>query len=209
LNRPVTTRQVATYTCPTDSPSASPNIFSGVTFHNYTANHGNTHLQQARAQPNPYGTTTTGQPNIFGGAPFIMVDSWSTNPQVVRLQDVLDGLSNTLMFSETVQGKQNDLRGFAWWNGGAHFETYLPPNSSQPDSVESNCVPPSQNPLNPPCVVFTSLTNPRQHAARSRHPGGVQASMCDGSVRFVSNSIHLDTWRWSSTSSGKDNPGEL
>jgi prepilin-type N-terminal cleavage/methylation domain-containing protein/prepilin-type processing-associated H-X9-DG protein len=207
LNRPVTTKQIATYTCPSDSLSANPSSFNGVTFHNYTANHGNTHLQQARAQPNPYGTTTNGQPNLFAGAPFIMVDAWNTNPQVIRLQDVLDGLSNTLMFSETVQGKQNDLRGFGWWNGGAHFETYLPPNASQPDAVESNCVP--AHPLNPPCVVFTAGTNPRQHAARSRHPGGVQASLCDGSVRFVANPIHLDTWRWISTTYGKESVSEF
>ena len=40
------------------------------------------------------------------------------------------------------------------------------------------------------------------NAARSRHPGGVQCALCDGSVRFVSDNIALDTWRALSTSQG-------
>ena len=35
----------------------------------------------------------------------------------------------------------------------------------------------------------------RTHLApRSYHPGGANASMADGSVRFVKNSINLPTW---------------
>lgn len=33
-------------------------------------------------------------------------------------------------------------------------------------------------------------------AARSLHPGGVQAALADGSVRFVSETIELPTWRY-------------
>jgi prepilin-type N-terminal cleavage/methylation domain-containing protein len=195
LNLPVTRLRVSTYTCPSDVVTFNT---TGASFHNYVGNHGNTSLNRTT----PLGTRLDGTPNVYGGAPFIVVGAWNANPQIMRLQDVLDGTSNTLLFSELVQGKQNDLRGFAWWNGGSHFETQYPPNSSIPDSVESNCVP--ANPLNPPCVVQTAVTNPTSIAARSRHPGGVQASLCDGSVRFISNTINLDTWRWLSTAYGRE-----
>ncbi len=35
----------------------------------------------------------------------------------------------------------------------------------------------------------------QRNAARSRHTGGVNASLCDGSVRFVSNSVALLVWQ--------------
>ena len=39
-----------------------------------------------------------------------------------------------------------------------------------------------------------ALGNPQRAAARSRHPTGVNAALCDGSIRFVRNSIALNTW---------------
>jgi len=204
INLPVTRTQLQAYTCPSDSITGSPGSRSGITYHNYVANHGNTTLQRQAT----FGVMLNGQPNKFKGAPFIYVGSATSNPQVVRFADVFDGLSNTLAFSETIQGHSNDLRGFAWWNGGSHFETNLPPNSTQPDVLEnvSYCI--ATDPLNPPCVGPTSA-NPENIAARSRHPSGVMAGMCDGSVRFVSNTINLDTWRAASTTGGREPLGDF
>jgi prepilin-type processing-associated H-X9-DG protein len=39
-------------------------------------------------------------------------------------------------------------------------------------------------------------------AARSKHIGGVNVGMADGSIRFVSNGISLATWRALGTISG-------
>jgi prepilin-type processing-associated H-X9-DG protein len=39
-------------------------------------------------------------------------------------------------------------------------------------------------------------------AARSNHTGGVNAAMCDGSVRFFKNSINIQTWQAVSTTQG-------
>ena len=213
----VTTHQFSVYTCPSDSVTASPSLYSGITFHNYVANYGNT----TRGRASPHGTDTQGNPNIWGGAPFVevicrdirhaMIEHDGLYPMVVRMQEIRDGLSNTLLFSETIQGRGGDLRGFAWWGGGCHFETYLPPNAHQPDVLEyaSICRHTQFPTSNPPCVGRTVGSNPETIAARSRHPGGVQVTMCDGSTRFVSNTIHLDTWRALGTAWGQDHVGSF
>lgn len=227
VNFPVVQKQLPFYSCPSDRVTASSAVVSGVTFHNYVANLGNT----TRGRLSPYGVRSNGTPNVYGQAPFIEYigpnwGNWGTyyswihtdlsKPKYsVRLSEITDGTSNTLAISETVQGSANDLRGFAWWGGGAHFETLLPPNTSQPDVVEQNCQTPPTDNLNPPCVnraaasgnVVTS--GAQTHAARSRHVGGVHATMTDGSVRFISNSIDLDLWRGLGTGSGGEVLGEF
>jgi prepilin-type processing-associated H-X9-DG protein len=41
-------------------------------------------------------------------------------------------------------------------------------------------------------------------AVRSRHPNGVNVSLCDGSVRYVSNNINLATWQALGSMNGGD-----
>jgi prepilin-type N-terminal cleavage/methylation domain-containing protein/prepilin-type processing-associated H-X9-DG protein len=198
----VTNNQISAYTCPSDSLSAqSP---TAVKYHNYVGNYGNTTL----ARTNPFGKNLNGQPNAYRGAPFVTVSSTTSNPQAVKLSDIFDGLSNTLAFSETVQGRDGDLRGFAWWNGGAHFETYLTPNSTQPDILENISYCKKENIMNPPCDGPTT-SNPTHIAARSRHPNGVQAALCDGSVRFVSQTVNQDVWRAAGSAAGREPAGEF
>lgn len=218
----VTTKQLSVYTCPSDRITASPSIVSGVTFHNYVANYGNT----TRGRLSPYGVNADGSPNVYGGAPFIEyiganTGNWANYYSwihtdlkalkfVVKMGDIQDGTSNTLAFSECVQGSAGDLSGFAWWGGGANFETLLAPNTSQPDVVEQSCANPKKDNLNPPCVVRAAASGnvvtagAETHAARSRHVGGVQTVMCDGSVHFVSSSIDLQTWRGLGSAAGSE-----
>ncbi len=214
-NLVVSRTQLPTFTCPSDTRTAAPNVYNGITFHNYVANLGNT----TRGRLSPYGTDTFGNPNMFGGAPFIEVIcpntgnwpnyfSWVEHDNrfimVVRMADITDGMSNTLLYSETIQGREGDLRGFAWWGGGAHFETFLPPNSPQPDVLEAaGYCRSAENRRNPPCMGRAG-ENQESIAARSRHPAGVQASLCDGSVRFFSNTINLDVWRALGTAHGQE-----
>jgi len=214
-NLPVTTTQLKAYVCPSDTKSAQAGIISGVTFHNYVANYGNT----VRGRVSPVGTTGSGLPNQFGGAPFIEVIHQQTADSTyytyimlaneapfkdkTRMAEITDGTSNTLAVSETVQGKGGDLRGFGWWGGGAHFETLLTPNSSLPDRTEQSCT--TAIKLNPPCVNRSAGNASQEEsiAARSRHPSGVSSVQCDGSVRFFSNNINLDVWRaWGTAAAG-------
>jgi len=186
----VTSKRLKILTCPSDTvnPGAITTTINGVTFaitsHNYVANYGNTNNYQV--------DITTPVALQFGGAPF----GWA--PKIFKITDLSDGSSNTMLASETVQGTGSDLRGFSWWAPGAQFTTVYGPNSTSPDIVTQNCN--NQPAQNLPCVNNGGAWNIQ--AARSRHTGGVQALMGDGSVRFVQQSIDINVWRALSTSRG-------
>jgi prepilin-type processing-associated H-X9-DG protein len=57
------------------------------------------------------------------------------------------------------------------------------------------------------CQVENNWPNANYYAARSLHPGGVNASLCDGSVRFFGDEIDLNVWRALSTSQGSESIG--
>jgi hypothetical protein len=45
--------------------------------------------------------------------------------------------------------------------------------------------------------------------SRSKHTGGVQSALGDGSVRFISQNINLGVWQGSATSQGGEVLGEF
>lgn len=51
--------------------------------------------------------------------------------------------------------------------------------------------------LEVPCIGVYSAYNNRSVilSARSKHTGGVNLGMCDGSVKFATNNISQATWR--------------
>src|SRR5262249_52911238 len=86
----------------------------------------------------------------------------------VKLAEIIDGTSNTLMASETIQGRGQDLRGFSWWGGAAGFTTYIGPNSTQPDVITGGICNPLVSPLMP-CTTTSTPTAARLMGARSLH----------------------------------------
>jgi prepilin-type N-terminal cleavage/methylation domain-containing protein/prepilin-type processing-associated H-X9-DG protein len=193
-NLEVVRTRIATLTCPSDEPQADDRR---VTFHNYVANYGNTnHIGWDHGLLTPAYTK-------YLGSPFVG-DDWNVkHKRIVKFREIADGLSNTLLASETVQGQGGDLRGYTWWGWSAGFETLAVPNASDPDILQQlqYC-----NPLveaNPPCDGQTNGGLFRA-AARSRHRGGVNVAMCDGSVRFVVDSVDLAVWRAASTTQGEE-----
>lgn len=190
----VTTHRILSLTCPSDQP-AQPT--GSITSHNYAGNFGNT----------GYGRQATLNGVTWQGAPF-MYNS-ETIPvelrKVTRFGEILDGLSNTLLFAEVIQGQGLDLRGFTWWGDASSFTTYLAPNDPSPDRIytASYCQDTSVRRENPPCAVSTT-TDPTMFAARSRHAGGVMAALTDGSVRMFSQNISLGLWRGLGTTRGSE-----
>lgn len=165
---------------------------------NYVANWGNT------------GNAQRDQPGVpFGGAPF-------TYGGTRHFDHFKDGTSNTLLLSETRHcsgtAYQGPLGDIMIGEGGQAFDTWLTPNSSAPDVVDRMCpYTPGDGGTNcqvdgdgnPNCFI-SQLPLDQHNAARSAHPGGVNAALGDGSVRFISDYIDLTTWRALSTTKGRE-----
>jgi prepilin-type N-terminal cleavage/methylation domain-containing protein/prepilin-type processing-associated H-X9-DG protein len=173
--------QVKTYFCPADR--GSPAYWKGDAYYrsrgNYVVNWGNT------TDPGPGNQTVV--------APFSYFDG-SVTPRTVRLTDITDGTSNTLMISEVLMAPQDpsgDTRGDVINNdrGCFAFMTINPPNSTNPDVIFAY----GTITTNDPAMPYT-LGGNTNHAARSRHTLGVNAALCDGSVQFLSNSIDITVY---------------
>lgn len=134
------------------------------------------------------------------------------SPGAYGFKSITDGSSNTLMMAEVLTPAFDGSAGTAFRDSRADainnsgdgrwaFHTTLTPNSSSPDR-NNECGTSTNIPnQNLPCIVATS-TLPVAVAARSRHTGGVQTLLADGSVQFVSSSIDLTTWRALGTIAG-------
>jgi prepilin-type N-terminal cleavage/methylation domain-containing protein/prepilin-type processing-associated H-X9-DG protein len=178
-----------------------------------------------------YGNHTWGNDTGFGPGhgPFgvTTITSAASNlftPYQCRFAQITDGLSNTLLMSEVIVARMDnnqngagtwqngDFRGHIWHDATASSPSHCPnlfmtingPNSSVPDNALCGIIPNPDTKM--PCVAGSSTS--RQNAARSRHPSGVNASLADGSVRFVADSINLTTWRALGTMDGGETATE-
>jgi prepilin-type N-terminal cleavage/methylation domain-containing protein/prepilin-type processing-associated H-X9-DG protein len=122
-----------------------------------------------------------------------------------RMTEITDGTSNTVVLGEYLRsrGAANDQRGMPWGDqpGYGQIYTQLSPNSGSPDLLYVGWCDNQPN-LNLPCIDGDSGPN-NTVAARSRHTGGVNVALGDGSVRFVSQGVDLLTvWRPLATIAG-------
>jgi prepilin-type N-terminal cleavage/methylation domain-containing protein len=128
-----------------------------------------------------------------------------------RFADFTDGTSNTMVLTEYLrsQGAANDQRGMPWGDQPGYGQVYtqLSPNSSSPDFIYVGWCD-NKPQMNLPCIDGDS--GPNNHvAARSRHTGGVQVTLGDGSVRLVSNTVDLlSIWRPLGTLQGGEAIGD-
>jgi prepilin-type N-terminal cleavage/methylation domain-containing protein/prepilin-type processing-associated H-X9-DG protein len=165
-----------------------------------------------------------------GAFGIVMVDGWegrTTAPQShgkwkmgtgqgTKFSQITDGSSNTLMISEVV-GVDSSLDARGGWvlhsMGSSNFSAKWEPNAQGTGvDPETNQSLPKRDriamcdlriPAGDPLSCETRRTDGQVWAAaRSRHPGGVNASMCDASVRFVSDGIDLRAWRALATRDG-------
>jgi prepilin-type processing-associated H-X9-DG protein len=184
---------------------------------NYVANHG------------------TGLTGGGYGSP-INADGVFQAVRATTIADLTDGTSNTAAMSESILGQGAEVsptqpgdertaykytgfagtlpsdtncagppsswngynrRGFMWASGEARcvsYNHYYTPNSKNFDCI-----------ANDPTMTYISVG---YRAARSNHSGGVNVLLADGSVRFVRDTIALQTWRALSTRDGGEVVGD-
>ncbi len=197
------------FLCPADAQNQLPAGYAGI---NYRVNCGTSIVNAFGAQDTANVNTAMAPPNglIFGDLN-------------VKIANVTDGTSNTAAFSEHVKGdfsnsistelsdtykpgtypanadealqmcrainildltmQGNSNAGGPWMTDGHTTTKYYhasPPNSR-------SC-------MFPPQRISTT--------ANSRHPGGVNVCLADGSVRFFKSSINLGVWRAVGTRNG-------
>ena len=105
-----------------------------------------------------------------------------------RMRDIVDGTSNTYVLGEALAGWSQ----WNWWYN--------------PNAVTATCA----IPLNRVLKVPKNLGDwPNNYSFASRHTGGGNFGLGDGSVRFVSDSIDTFTYRAYATISSGEVNGEL
>jgi prepilin-type N-terminal cleavage/methylation domain-containing protein/prepilin-type processing-associated H-X9-DG protein len=223
-NTTVIRLQFTMFQCPSQTPSIQePDSPYPRGKGSIAANWGNTGYYQGDttygtgAQGQQGGDPYTGGPVLngaavsFAGAPFKL--NASTN-----LRDMVDGTSNTLLCGEVIIGQCGNYFAPVTYPGNlgtygpydhrgdvfnddyncTMFMTYTTPNSTLADQMGSTVFCGNLWMNNPPC----NSQVPAWNASRSRHPGGSNVLMADGSSRFIKNSINVMSWRALGSSSG-------
>jgi prepilin-type N-terminal cleavage/methylation domain-containing protein/prepilin-type processing-associated H-X9-DG protein len=200
---------VSTFLCPTDSTQTVPAGWSAT---NYKVNEGTSIAWDWG--PSDTGNTNTTLPPPNG----VFFADYTYN-----IASITDGTSNTALaserlisdFSNSIATEKSDL--FAPGGTPQGFDDAIAmclamdwrnlsfqgiSDSGGPWAVSHNCEtiyrhvsPPNMRTcMYPPTRMFAS--------AGSKHPGGVNLLLCDGSVRFVKETVNLPTWRAIGTRNG-------
>lgn len=202
--------ELSVFHCPSDPARLIPSALGGR--NNYYWNAGNIVVM--------YASGAAGQPPTNG----IIYHN-----QVYRFADIVDGLSGTGAFAEKLTGDGN--------NGIStpKTDTFQPgtyPNTADEATQQCNAVNVTDiskqgySNVGAPWLQQYHSTNQYNHilppnglscmyppgriatTTNSWHPGGIQMTLCDGSVRFVSNTIDIGIWRGVGSINGGETIGE-
>jgi prepilin-type N-terminal cleavage/methylation domain-containing protein/prepilin-type processing-associated H-X9-DG protein len=200
--------QVATFLCPSDGPP----IAGWPGGNNYLCN------QQTWACDLSENYPSTTAPSEVPRGIFYYISS-------VPVAGVTDGLSNTAYFSEKIRGTgianpQTDMLIFP--NQTSLDATYAacqglnamtaPPLTSRQGmswvmgemccTLYNHVAPPNSTTCAAPTFPGNMANMAMQVPPSSRHPGGVNVMMGDGSCRFLKNTVNLQAWRAVGTRNG-------
>jgi prepilin-type N-terminal cleavage/methylation domain-containing protein/prepilin-type processing-associated H-X9-DG protein len=211
-NGDVVNTNLPTLLCPSDNPSKKPPSLTlsqtGVgTFSMARSNYGANGGTGLNASANVW----------FGLTPPVRKGLMSVRYQWgASIADVKDGTSNTLAVTELVTSLETANDSFGVWGmAGANIITA---NNDTPNTVQT----PNCNATGAGCRSYTPFCdtshldsvyhcagNDGATSARSRHLGGVNVLMLDGTVRFVVDQVNPTVWHGLFTIAGNELPGNF
>jgi prepilin-type N-terminal cleavage/methylation domain-containing protein/prepilin-type processing-associated H-X9-DG protein len=210
VNVPGTMVQLALYKCPSDKDNPSPSLGGSISYH---TNNGNTPVFVIAR-----GLNTTEQPNgVFytgsKGITFASITDGSSNTalaaerllgdgnmgQISPAEDTFNGPNGAVGRPATADEAMSWCQSVDITNPSNQFPIFMGAPWPHGQHSYQHIIPPNGR----SCGWLVSLR--ASMTPSSRHTGGVNMLLGDGSVRFVRNGIDLATWR----ALGSRNGGEV
>jgi prepilin-type N-terminal cleavage/methylation domain-containing protein/prepilin-type processing-associated H-X9-DG protein len=151
----------------------------------------------------------TGPPVWWNGsaAPFRGIFGDCSNAASIKLAAITDGTSNTMMFGEN---SPNLNSGLAWVSGNDIYATTILPmnwmtnlkNGQIDPTTGEVCSPAGWNPGVPTQQTHCFNNQWYYQGFKSYHPGGANFGFCDGSVKFLKQTINVRIYMALSTRAG-------
>jgi prepilin-type N-terminal cleavage/methylation domain-containing protein/prepilin-type processing-associated H-X9-DG protein len=214
--RAARTATISTFYCPSDPAGIQTNEIATAEYGFIRGNY-----RGCVGAGDMYGKATDGTAGPWGVGVFGIRSGQSDDADAkvrtsgVRIQDIQDGASETLMFSEGLvcsvsPGWGGPIGEIIYGNmGGGLFSASLTPNSLNADRPIGPC-PQDQGDMlyKAPCsslggnAWWTPSASGAHAGARSAHSGGVNIALADGSIRYVADNIDQSVWRGLATRAG-------
>lgn len=193
--KPARSHQIPTARCPSDI--SENDLINGWAQSNYTGSPGSQRFNSVNSSCNPYlqfiEATPTQAANVhFGDTsnPANVSGLFTRLGMTIRFRDITDGLSNTIAVGETLPDCSDHQTG--WWLYRGHGNTLASTAVKINDMTTCDRKSGGQV-LWPACTAKNNWNI--SHGFRSRHTGGAQFLLADGSVRFLSENIHHPTYQ--------------
>jgi prepilin-type N-terminal cleavage/methylation domain-containing protein/prepilin-type processing-associated H-X9-DG protein len=140
-------------------------------------------------------------------APFRGIFGDCSNAASIKIAQVTDGLSNTMMIGEN---SPNLNSGLAWVSGNDIYATTILPmnwmtrlkNGDIDPTTKEVCSPAGWNPSDPTSQTHCFNNQWYYQGFKSFHPGGANFGFSDGSVKFLKQSISVRAYMALSTRAG-------